>query len=76
MIYSILIFESTHKVLKAEQLLIENNIKCDIIPTPKELSSACGISIRLNPIAIEMQTILTILEKNTIDFTIYEKEII
>ena len=47
--YIILIFESTHKVLKTEQILLENKINFDIIPTPKEISSDCGMSIKINP---------------------------
>ncbi|NTW32289.1 MAG: DUF3343 domain-containing protein [Bacteroidetes bacterium] len=73
--YIILIFESTHKVLKADKILMENKIKFDIIPTPKEISSDCGMSIRINPSFADMNFVQTLLKDAKIDFTIYEKEI-
>jgi len=47
MTYFILIFNSTHQVIKAESILQANDIEYDIIPTPKEYSSDCGMSIRM-----------------------------
>lgn len=73
--YHILIFESTHKVLKAEQILVDNKIKFDIIPTPKEVSSDCGMSVRLNPSFADIEAAKSLLKNAKIDFTIYEKEI-
>jgi len=41
--YLILIFESTHKVLKAEKLMVGAGLKFDIIPTQKssQLNAVC-----------------------------------
>jgi hypothetical protein len=71
--YIFLIFESTHKVLKAEKVLIEKSIKFDVIPTPKDISSECGISIRFNPEISELQLITATLENNSVNFKLYEK---
>ena len=73
--YIILIFESTHKVLKTEQILLENKINFDIIPTPKEISSDCGMSIKINPSFTNVEFVKSLLKSAKLDFTIYEKEI-
>ena len=39
------IFLSIHYVLKAEQLLKENNISLDVVPVPREISGDCGMAI-------------------------------
>jgi len=41
-------FESTRKVLSAQQAFDKNQIECAIIPTPREISSNCGIAITTN----------------------------
>jgi len=43
----ILLFDSIHYVLGAERLLKESGIPVDLIPTPKELSSDCGMSVSI-----------------------------
>jgi len=44
----IITFQSTHHVLKAEKILLAAGVEFDIIPTPKDISSECGMSIRFN----------------------------
>lgn len=72
--YKILIFESIHKVMKAEHVLVMNNIKYDIIPTPKEFSSDCGMSVRIDPSVTDIELIKKILLKNDLNFQVHEKE--
>jgi hypothetical protein len=74
MVYKILIFESAHKVMKADKLLSEMKLKFDIIPTPKEYSSDCGLSVRINPENTDLQVIQNILLKENIGFKVYDKE--
>ncbi len=69
----ILIFESTHKVIKAEKVLINKHIKHEIIPTPRDISSNCGMSIRIERGIIEPVKLKEILEKNNLEFKIFEK---
>jgi len=40
------IFNSVHKVMKAEKLLKKENIPMLLIPAPRSLSSDCGLAIR------------------------------
>jgi len=44
----IITFQSIHHVLKAEKVLLAKGVKFDIIPTPKNISSECGMSIRFD----------------------------
>jgi hypothetical protein len=70
----ILIFESIHKVLKTEQILMDNKIKFDIIPTPKEFSSDCGMSVRIDPLVTDVALVKILLQKNNLVFQVHEKK--
>ncbi|MGL5330039.1 MAG: DUF3343 domain-containing protein [Peptostreptococcaceae bacterium] len=39
-------FNSTHHAIRTEKIFNENNIKCTTLPTPREITASCGISIR------------------------------
>ena len=41
------VFDSVHYVIRAEKLLSAHDVWCDLIPTPRELSSQCGMSIEI-----------------------------
>jgi hypothetical protein len=71
--YLILIFQSTHHVLKAEKIFLGKGLKFDIIPTPKEVSSDCGMSIRINPDVFDANLVTSLLEESKIDFKLFEK---
>jgi len=60
--------------MKAEQILLENKIKLDIIPTPKEFSSDCGMSVRIDTSAVNIEMVKTLLLKNELNFQIHEKK--
>ena len=45
---SVFVFESVHRVMKAEKLLKGKGIKIDLIPVPREISSDCGVAIELS----------------------------
>ena len=53
------IFNSVHKVMKAEKLLKKESIPMLLIPAPRSLSSDCGLAIRYAP--AERQRIETLL---------------
>ncbi len=57
----ILIFRNTHEVIKADEILDKANVKREIIPTPKFISSECGLSIKVWK---DIESIIKILEKN------------
>lgn len=39
-------FDSTHHAIKAEKLFKENNLNIKMMPTPREITASCGLSIR------------------------------
>lgn len=43
----VITFSSVHFVIKAEKLLTSNGIKCRLIPTPRQLSSDCGMALEV-----------------------------
>lgn len=43
----ILAFESIHHVLAAERALLDQGVWCDLIPTPRDVRSDCGMVIEL-----------------------------
>jgi len=49
MTYDYVLFPNHLEGLKLEKLLKEENIKYTITPAPRELSSCCGITIRIKP---------------------------
>ena len=60
----VFIFESIHRVMKAEKLLKGKGIKIDLIPVPREISSDCGVAIELSA-GLEAEA-LSILTENRI----------
>ncbi len=42
--YLVITFESTHRAIKAEKTL--EGLTIEIIPTPRQLSANCGISLK------------------------------
>jgi hypothetical protein len=74
MTHCILVFESTHRVLSAEKVLTQAKIRHEIIPTPKDLSSDCGMSIRIFQPASAMEPITTLLSDHHIFFTLHERK--
>lgn len=73
MTHCIIVFESTHQVLKAEKVLLQRGIRHEIIPTPKDLSSDCGMSIRVFRPASETEEIAGILLAHHIAFNLHER---
>lgn len=44
--YGVVLFHTTTSALRAEQVLLDAKIKIELIPTPREFSSDCGIACR------------------------------
>lgn len=72
--YFILTFPSTHQVLMAEKLLLVKGIRHEIIPTPKNISSDCGMSIRLLAAGGNIEMVKTVLTGQNFLFSITEVE--
>jgi selenide,water dikinase len=47
MLDRLLLFPTTRFVIRAENTLLENNIKHRVIPVPKDISAECGMAIEL-----------------------------
>lgn len=60
----IITFESTHYVMKAEKIFKENGLKVSLIPTPRDISSDCGIALEIPEERIKM--IKELLKKNNL----------
>lgn len=47
--YVVMTFATTTRALKAEQVLKSRRATFVSIPTPREISASCGISVKLHP---------------------------
>ncbi|MCU0609783.1 MAG: DUF3343 domain-containing protein [Chitinispirillaceae bacterium] len=45
----LILFQSTHAVIKAERLCLAQGIPCAVIAVPRTISSECGIALELDP---------------------------
>lgn len=52
--FILIAFDSTHMAIKVEKLL--SGLDVDIIPTPRELTAACGISIKASIVELDAIT--------------------
>lgn len=41
----LLTFDSIHDVIRAEKILLAEGLYCDLVPTPRHISSDCGMSV-------------------------------
>jgi putative Se/S carrier protein len=46
--YGVVLFYTTSSAMRAEKVLGNGKLSIKLIPTPRELSSDCGIAIRFN----------------------------
>jgi len=44
----VFLFESVHRVMKAEKLLKGQGMKIDLIPVPREINSDCGVAVEVD----------------------------
>lgn len=58
--YGVVLFHTTSAALRAEKVLKANRIPIKLIPTPRELSSDCGVALRFDRERI--QTVQAILQ--------------
>ena len=43
------VFNSAHRVMKAESILKSHNIAILLIPAPRQLMTDCGLALRIKP---------------------------
>jgi hypothetical protein len=46
--FGVVIFHTTSSVMRAEKAFLKAGLEIKLIPTPREFSSDCGISIRFD----------------------------
>jgi len=46
-IFYVIAFDSTHYAIRTEKML-KQKIKVDMIPTPREISVSCGLSVKFS----------------------------
>lgn len=51
--FYVISFNSTHHAIKAEKLLKEHNLNIRMMPTPREITASCGLSIRFEVVDLE-----------------------
>lgn len=44
--YGVILFFTTSTAMRAEKLLLAHGIPIKLIPTPREISSNCGVALR------------------------------
>jgi hypothetical protein len=44
----VFLFESVHRVMRAEKVLKEKGIALDLIPVSREINSDCGVAVELD----------------------------
>ena len=55
------VFNSAHRVMKAESILKARGIPILLIPAPRQLMTDCGLALRINP--DDRETVMEILEQ-------------
>lgn len=48
--YTVFLVHSTSHALRAEKVLEEAGIDCKLIPVPRQLSSDCGVCVRVRTV--------------------------
>lgn len=46
--YSVVLFHSTAHAIRAEKVLTQAGVRIKMIPTPRKLSSDCGMALRFD----------------------------
>jgi len=49
MTFGVVLFHTTTSAIRAEKILMKAGLVVKLVPTPRELSSDCGISLRFSP---------------------------
>jgi len=50
--FCVVVFESTHDAIKTDRA-IKAELKVELIPTPREISASCGLSVKFDPSHID-----------------------
>jgi len=67
--FYVIVFKSVHYAIKAEHTL-KGKFEIKIMPTPREISASCGVSIRISK--SDLEAIKETLQASIDEFNIYE----
>ena len=59
-------FNSTHQAIKCDKTFAKNNIDYAVLPTPREITQSCGISVKFSIDNIE--NVKKIMAENEIEY--------
>ena len=59
-------FNSTHNPIRLDKLLGESSVRATTLPTPREITASCGISIRF--LYEDIEKVKNILTENNIEY--------
>ena len=62
--YRVVLFHSTAHALRAETVLQRVGLRVKMIPTPRQLSSDCGLALRFEP--ADEERLVSILAENMV----------
>lgn len=62
--HSVVLFHSTSHAIRAEKVLIREGFKIKMIPTPRQLSSDCGMALRFD--RVNEERVAAILGENQV----------
>ncbi len=72
----LIVFDSTHHALQAEQALQSVGLPLNTIPTPREISASCGLSLSITsehlPIALRLMHEQGVVFRSVYDVTLRE----
>ena len=61
--YAIILAFSTSHALRIEKLLKQQGVDCKLIPVPRQISSDCGVCVRIAQSQIEMARAIVLAAK-------------
>jgi hypothetical protein len=63
--YGVVLFYTTSSAIRAEKVLKKAQVNVKLVPTPRELSSDCGIALRFD--WIEAENVRTLLDTGGVE---------
>ncbi len=66
----LLLFDNVHRVMQAEETLKGAGSPCELLPTPKEYSTECGMCLAVKEGQLErVEALLDDIEHSVVDFS-------
>ena len=66
----ILVFDTTHHAMWAEEIAREQGVAVEVVPAPEGIDAKCGMALEVLPDSLE--SLQTALNKEGIPFTLYQ----